>query len=906
MSSRIISAFLALGVLFAPLSAVAQNAQATLTGRILDISEGLAVPGALVELERGDAVVAKTTTDANGTFTFARQAPGEYGLVVAAAGYDTTRVPTVYLIAGQNVQVQTALIRSSTNAGGNPKTIARTVVAARNSLQTSTTINRSVNPTLVQDFATLRAADILGTLPGVNINHTTSSVGDDVNISIRGFDPSEATTLLDGHPIGAQGAFNSFGGFNYKVSPFWGISNVNVIYGSGAAGLYGISTIAGAVNFETLNPTLKPAALLQQGTGNNGHAMSAFDATGTLGKLGYAFASATQGTDGQFYPAPRQQQANLAVSGYTDPNGVNAPSISPLNVAANTYLVGGGYTQRNNLGKIVYQFSPHTQLLASVADWTTWNDKTGEGDNDNISYAYAYAHAPVGQNFVLPNGTSTACSSSTIAVITASTGTPGNETPTAYTCMDRSTYASTFNGPAGGGIGRWNASHLQDYHARVTQDFGKTQFIVDGFVDNFGSDEHKSPTGPFYEDTYLTHGYLLSDEFSLGTKNDVTLGYFGQTQRHDTANTYVPTGTYYLTTSSYFVRDAYTPSLKLSIFGDLWLQHSRNTGQNNFDPRLSFVYRPSGKDVVRVTAGRAYSEPDPQLVNAVTAGLGAPNSLNPICYPGALNSVGTVPNKGLKTESAVDEELSYGHRFNADTVVQFDLYNANEQNPILSGLEPLSAYPAGVALLTAVDPNTGLTYQQEFLNRVQGQCGGSPSPSVLGWSTNLNAGSAIYRGIDVNATTRVMRNVSVALEYGVQSAFYQNIPVTILQSNANLINGHQLSQAPLQKGNVMVTYANPAGFKTIVQGVFTGSNNWLNRGPFWYANANVSKTTGPVTVSLGVENLFNSVASDYGYIGLGQFQGQNQFGGATNALQAGTELFGMPYRQFLLNVTFKV
>ena len=906
MSFRIICALLAFATLSSPLAASAQSAQASLTGRILDLQQGLAIPAATVELDRGSTAVASTSTDAQGSFTFTNQAPGEYSLLITAGGYDSGRVPAVFLIAGQTVELQTALIRS-TDVTGAPKTIARVVVAGRQALQTTTTINRSVDPALIQQFGTMRAADVLGTVPGVNINHTSSSVGDDVNISIRGFDPSEVTTLLDGHPIGAQGSFNSFGGFNYKLSPFWGVSNVNVIYGSGAAGLYGISTIAGAVNFETLNPTQTPQALVQQGIGNSDHAMSAFQATGTYGKLGYALASGVQGTNGQFYPAPRLQQANLVVSGYTDPNGLNAPSISALNVANNTYLVGGGYTQRNNFGKLIYQASPHTQILGSVTDWTTWNDKTGEGDNDFITYDYALAHAPVGQNFVLPGGASTTCSNNTIAVITQSTGTPGNETPTAYSCMTPQEYAANFAGPAGGGIGRWNASHLQDYHARVTQDLGKSQLVIDGFVDNFTSDEHKAVAGPYYFDNYLTHGYLISDEFNLGAKNDFAFGFFGQNQRHATMTTFVPGGSFYLTTSSYFVRDTYAPNLKFSVFGDLWLQHSRNTGQNNFDPRLSFVFRPTGRDVLRVTAGRAYSEPDPQLVNAVTAALGAPQSLNPVCYPGALNSVGTVPNKGLKTESAVDEEISYGHRFNPTTLVQVDVYNALEQNPILGGLEPLSAYPAGVALLNQQDPNNpGNTLLQSFLNRIQSQCGGTPTASVLGWNSNLNAGSAIYRGVEVNGTTAVMPNVSLSVDYGVQSAFYQNIPVTILQNNAYLINGHQLGQTPLQKGDASLVWATPAGFRATLQGIYTGSNNWLNQGPFWYANANIAKTTGPVTVSLGVENLFNSFAQEYGYIGYGLFQGQNQFGGAANALQAGTEQFGLPYRQILLNVSVKV
>src|SRR5579883_594845 len=104
MSFRIICALLAFATLSSPLAASAQSAQATLTGRILDLQQGLAIPAATVELERG------STTDAQGAFTFTNQTPGEYSLLVTAGGYDSGRVPAVFLIAGQTVELQTALI----------------------------------------------------------------------------------------------------------------------------------------------------------------------------------------------------------------------------------------------------------------------------------------------------------------------------------------------------------------------------------------------------------------------------------------------------------------------------------------------------------------------------------------------------------------------------------------------------------------------------------------------------------------------------------------------------------------------------------------------------------------------------------------------------------------------------
>jgi hypothetical protein len=82
-----------------------------------------------------------------------------------------------------------------------------------------------------------------------------------------------------------------------------------------------------------------------------------------------------------------------------------------------------------------------------------------------------------------------------------------------------------------------------------------------------------------------------------------------------------------------------------------------------------------------------------------------------------------------------------------------------------------------------------------------------------------------------------------------------------------------------------------------------GSNNSWNRNPFWFANGSISQTSGRVTVSAGVYNLFNSAAQQYGLIGAGVFQPQNYYGsaalgGPTSAIAEGSEEYGLPFRQF--------
>lgn len=62
-----------------------------------------------------------------------------------------------------------------------------------------------------------------------------------------------------------------------------------------------------------------------------------------------------------------------------------------------------------------------------------------------------------------------------------------------------------------------------------------------------------------------------------------------------------------------------------------------------------------------------------------------------------------------------------------------------------------------------------------------------------------------------------------------------------------------------------------------------------------------------MTVGLGVYNLLNSVAQQYGYIGYGVYIPQNFYGsaaqgGASSGLQQSSEEYGLPFRQYWLTV----
>lgn len=920
-------------ILFAAvLPAAAAPADTSVSGRILDTQGGLPVPNALVELQRNGTRVATARTDAAGNFRIPGVAAGTYVVLIRASGYESTRMAPDLLVTPDVSEVSFQIAVSRQRQG--LKQIGYVVAGGRTALQTTATINTHIDASVLQSEGFQRLGDVLTTVPGV-ITSTSSSVGDDMSLSIRGYDPTETATLLDGHPIGPIGAFGN--GYNYNVSPFWGLSGADVIYGSGATGLFGTTTIAGAVNFQSINPTQGNHISIEQGVGTNNKLMTGLLGTGTIGKLGYAVAWGTQGTTGNFPGGTITQTALLQTSvvnpGIGSPYRPSANASPPppdltranVNNLVNTYPVSGGYVQRNFVGKLVYDFSPKTTLQFTAYSAQDWSNSTGEGDNDYETFPYVLYGAQQtiagikaskgGLNTILVNGKPRSCRDS-IAVLA--------DTPAGFECMDAAQYAASFYGPFGGSIDRWRTLGNTDYDARATQQFGDGIVTLEGFVDAYNYNAQKGPgvaigpygPGPSFLNLYNDRGYLLSDDFPM-SKNDFGFGYSWLHQAntngqfpYSLANgtTYNVFGTnppLYLATASYFVRDTWTPNERFSAFGSFWIQRSLDTSSTHFDPRVSLVYRPTSSDVVRLTGGRSYSEPDPSLMAFAPPVYGAPSSIN--CPPatsgsGALVPIASVANPALQPETAGDLEVAYGHRFNAATNVQVDVYQSLESQALLSGNVSIVGFP-------------GITVPQDYIDKALvrlNSCPGlNPTEKNLAFATTFNAASARYRGIVLSTNVGITRNVSFNAAFDVQSAAYLGVPTDILIANTNLLDGGQIYGIPLRQGTAGLAYQDNTGIGARLDATYIGGNNSWNRNPFWYANASVSKTSGQTTIGLGIYNLFNSVAQRYGYIGYGVYQPQNYFGlaaqgGATSALQQSSEQFGLPFRSYWFTVKFGI
>lgn len=818
-------------------------------------------------------------------------------------------ITSIVIEAGQpQVLFQTAI---SPQKGG-LKTIYTASVSSHAALNTSATINNSLAPSTVLDQNYIRSGDALGTLPFVT-RSTSSSMGDDESISLRGFDPTESAVLLDGHPLGPIGAHGT--SYDFQLGTFFGFNNINVIYGSGATGLYGVPVLGGAVDFQTIDPTPKTHVSFTQGYGDFGKTLSGGTLTGTAGNLGYAFAYAVAGTDGVLGPENILQSGDLANGGLVSrcpgsptaaayPNGA-PPTLLPGDVAACNYEVDGNYINRNGIAKLVYKLDSKTQISATIYNASMYADSQGNGDTDYVPQPWELFEANNAlsngnNNFQLANGNMTACSSTTLAAL--------YNNAQGYECLTAKQYANAFSGPQGGGLGRFHAAQNQDYHLRLTRRIGAGQLVLDGFIDNYNFVNVKGPLpANAYQDTFFTHGGVISDEYA-GRFHDLSFGVDFLHQQHgfnsDLSPAFGPPNTsLFITENSYFIHDTYTPNERLSVFADISAERSFNTATTNLDPRLSVVLRPTRSDVFRVTYGRATSEPDPSLVNGGFSYNTLPQndpSFNPQQNCGQpLVSLGSGSNPLVKPEQSNDVEVALAHCFQNQAVAEVDAYESHETNPILGAVFPFSDFPASDA------PSSALV--DAYSNALTQACGSQYTAANFGLSSSFNAGGAVYKGIVVQTKIPIVRHFSFDGNYTVQSAYYTGLSNNILATNTGLVPNQQLTGIPLQTAGAGLDYTNaPGEFRVRIDGYYTATNNGFNRPRFYYANGNLTKTVGPITFNLGVNNIFNSNSSPYGLIGYGLPPVQNSFGtpGLT-AFDVGSEEYGLTPRQVELTTTIK-
>ncbi len=846
------------------------------SGSVIDVNGGLPIEGANVTLTQQAQVVATTKTDRDGAFTFKPVPEGVYYLTVRAIGYGVVNSEPIP-VSGPTQSITLTMSRSTTSA---VRQLGRVVVNTKGGgLQTTTTIQQQADPNVMIRTNKINTGYALGKLPSVNLIGQDSSLGDDLGVDVRGLKPSETQVLLDGHPIGPLGVYpasigGGTGGFNWADSPLGSIQNTVVVYGSGATGLYGVDAVGGSVDLQTINPTQQAHQLLSYGIGSYGKQTFQAQATGSASKLGYAFNYGVAGTYGDF-PSQNIYQA-----------GINGGDLSPPTTTALTYPISADYLLRNTIGKVRYNFSPNTSLTLTGYTATSWDDKTGNGDNDYISYPFALFQAQQGPN----------CSTPTIPSGITITNSKG-----ATQCVTFQHYAQLTTGPAGGGPGAYQALANQDYHARFLTALGKNQVVVDFFEDN--SSRNKVRPASFVNgptdirfNIWHTVGYLVSDDITTNT-NDFGFGFYSQRQyTNGNSGQGTPEAALFSRLTSEFIRDAWTPSTQIQYFLNAWLKDSLLGGMS-FDPRLSIVWKPDSSNVIRLTGGKASADPAAIAVDLASVGGITPGNCN-------LFGIGTIPTPGELPEKSTDIEAAFAHRWTADTISQFTLYDTNEINTIFEANLPAAGYQSLISSLG------GPTYIPAVYQKIMTLCPGfrppNPPPTIanLVVTTNTNLSDSRSRGLDLSQRFRVNPHIVFDAFYDTQSTVVNDVPDFFLQENPTLINGAQLQGIPLHKFGLSADFSTTHGGDLFLQYTQFDSNNELNRPAYGEVDLSLSQDVARnTTLNFGVSNLFNAAVDNYGRIGLGVYVPENQFGTDQNAVEQGSERFGLAPASVIFTVT---
>ena len=191
-------------------------------------------------------------------------------------------------------------------------------------------------------------------IPSVVIQHPDSGAPTaPAVVSLRGPDPSESLVTLDGQVLN-DGNTGDLDLSQFAVPAF---NSVNVTEGLGPSDSEGSNTFGGAVNLVSLQPTQQDHLAFSGSAGSYGTTQTWLNATGTIGKLGYALAGNVYQSAGQVDQYTPVYPSNNEPSKHCNLVGAAAgPAAQPRNCAVLAHL-GSSINAKLGLINLDYNFS---------------------------------------------------------------------------------------------------------------------------------------------------------------------------------------------------------------------------------------------------------------------------------------------------------------------------------------------------------------------------------------------------------------------------------------------------------------------------------------------------------------------------------------------------------------------
>lgn len=811
--ARACCALLALFTIAIPGIAVAVPDTVDVTGTVV-ANDGTPVAGASVSLTASGRTMTGTS-DARGIFSIAGVTPGTYVVHAAAPGFAMISQQTVS-VGPANSTISIVLERATTNS---------LTVIGRVRASAGETVSTASAPSVTLSAQDAAAAGVtatssmlwnqLNTTPVIPLGGGSNAT---VSFALRGPDPTETLVDIDGHAVNN----GNTGDYDLSLLDPAALQNVQLVYGIAPSSLVGPDTLGGAINVQTLQPTLTPHALVRLFGGSYGAFGQTVQATGSDQLFGYALSfhgASSNGSVNQTVPAPKD--AEPPPSRHETLQSVGSNSYGSSFLSKLRYQLGGpqgyGYLQISFRNQAISKDDS-----ALLTNYTPPGFTGGGGDDDAVP-----GHA--NPNDLPPLGGYQSFAGTTLAAHQSNYGFDA-QIPLGSEKID------------GAPATMLQLSHLTSVNSQSVDGPGEgTQPYLYNQRDALGDDwlelDHRFPAG------------LLSFKYDLGTES-LTTNYVQSQVTAElvhapaSAATFSPNDDDEGPPVNTLGLSQTTRSMVLRYNGDPTSQihyslaayySDYSTFGTSFDPRGSVVWTPTGNTSVRASVGTTFQTP--QLSELVVL---PPADRVPV---GGIIFIG---NANLKPDFATEYDLGgeqifgrSGHQLHLSA----DIYQTNLRAP---------------ANQLNVEPVPG--------------CQSDRHPNRLcPLSYPVNGGNGIYRGIDLTAEQQLGQSFRLRAGWDVDSSFLITVPENI-QDGTLVVNEQSLGQ-PLHKAYVGFDRQVPQGLLYGAQLNYEGWYNELNRTPYATLDAHLAYRRNGYEFGFYGTNLTNVYSQPFTIVGGGVLYG---------------------------------
>ncbi len=724
---------------------VAQAAQAvtgsTISGTVKD-DAGRPIPGVRVSLN--GPTRASATTGGDGTFSFTGLKSGTYLVTAERTAYATINT-TISLAEGAS---QTATFTLENANQTTLREIGRVVTSRNRSTELNTTpaaTNTITSQTYIERGQP-QISNLLEELPGVELQRFSSggSPGANTVAALRGADPSETQTLIDGHPVsgGPQGDY-----LLQFLNPLL-LSDVEVTKGPGTQSDQIQNQVNGSINYRTLPITKQFTARLTGGYDTFDGSTASLFASDTIGKFGFLAGYARYGTPGYF-------TGNILS---VIANGTPLPGTIPDATATIDIPSSQTFNNQSELFKLGYDFSNSTAITLSYLGLHTYADYTSSLTTQEPFHIVASCPA-VGSNAPSGPGTGAGC-----GAFGGSSGGTSYTNPIFAGLVGKTVFASSTNDNLY--LGNFETDNEPFFTGELRTTFGPGSFLGRYYAASIARDingpaqvnqpyQCDDPTcnpaiinknndfeGAFYQtQTDYLHGADFAYQLPIGpntytasydTHGDRTSACSGGEPNPSGTNCSVPS--ILQTSETIAARGDFHFGNKFAAQLGNYFSHTTFVG-SRYDPHGGITFQPNANAIVRLAAGSSFVAPSAQTAYDITPHVERRTTLYRT-IGGVAPETDVSYNVGTDLRTGSDSKLSVDlyatrlfNRFNSTTITGTGAegsFEGQKYTKINETFNQATALEEGIELTYVKAPQYGFG-TTDYLNFLHSYAGGSNS-----------------------------------------------------------------------------------------------------------------------------------------------------------------------------------